>query len=365
MKKIGLLGGTFDPIHQGHIQNAICAYEQLNLDEVWLIPVLNNPFEKNITATNQQRLDMMRIATKEFPFIKICDIELKQDPQVKSYTFDTVVKLKKQYPHAFYFIVGYDQVELFDKWYKADQLNQHVALVAIERDGFKRHSNLDKYQMLEVTVEPLNYSSTAIKNGNLAGLDKSVLSYAMQHSIYTAQMIRPMMSTARYEHTLQVANTARMFAKCNGIDENKAYIAGLLHDIAKEMDVDKMTTLMEKFYPQHLQSSIPVWHQWLSSYLAKVYFNVSDEEILQAIQVHTTASTSMSKLDMCLYCADKYEPSRPFDTSKQMALCCQSIEEGFKMSLKEFYEFSKMKNRKIDDIFYSVYKKYLKEDIYG
>ena len=106
MARIGLLGGTFDPIHNAHINIAKEAYEQLNLDEIWFIPVLNNPFEKKIVATNEQRVKMIELASKDYSYMKICDIELKKDPNVKSYTYDTLKELNEIYDHEFYFKCG-------------------------------------------------------------------------------------------------------------------------------------------------------------------------------------------------------------------------------------------------------------------
>lgn len=365
MAKIGLLGGTFDPIHNGHIRNAKAAYQQLKLDEVWFIPVLNNPFTKEIVASNEERMEMIRLATKDYPYMKICDIELHANVNEKSYTYDTLVKLNRMYHHDFYFIIGYDQAEQFEKWYQADKINTQATLVAIERLGYQKHSNIEKFNMIELEVEATDISSTAIKNGDISALDPEVLHYMMMHSIYTKTMIRPLMSQKRYIHSLSVADTAREFALSNNVDSNKAYIAGLLHDIAKEMPMDQMKALMSRYYPEHLEASVPVWHQWLSAFLAKEKYSVEDADILQAITNHTTASIEMSLLDMCVYCADKYEPTRDFDASKERALCNQNIVEGFRYALKDFYEFSKKKNRKIDKVFFEIYKKYVEEGTHG
>ena len=83
---------------------------------------------------------------------------------------------------------------------------------------------------------------------------------------------------------------------------------------------------------------------------------------MQAITNHTTASMEMSKLDMCVYCADKLDPLRGYDSSKQIALCKEDILEGFKGELVNFYNFSKEKNRDIDECFFDVYQKYCKGD---
>ena len=134
----------------------------------------------------------------------------------------------------------------------------------------------------------------------------------------------------------------------------------MMHDVAKEMPHDQAKKLMKKYYASHLDQPEPIWHQWLSRYVCENEFLISDEEILKAIEDHTTASTSMSLLGMCLYCADKLDPLRGYDSSEQITLCKHDIEAGFRNCLTDFYEFSTKKHRPIDPCFFEVYDKYVK-----
>lgn len=136
-------------------------------------------------------------------------------------------------------------------------------------------------------------------------------------------------------------------------------------DIAKEMDKKQEDDLMEKYFSKYVDKPRAIYHQWLSTYLAQKDFMIEDAEILQAIRHHTTASTNMSLLDMCVYCADKLDPLRGYDSSKQIALCKEDIIEGFKGELKNFYKFSKKKNRPIDECFFDVYRVYCRGDLNG
>lgn len=85
------------------------------------------------------------------------------------------------------------------------------------------------------------------------------------------------MSKKRFDHTCSVAKLAREFANCNGVDGTKAYIAGMLHDIAKEMDRDEEMHLMKEYYPQFVLKPRPIYHQWLSTYLAKKDFYIEEK----------------------------------------------------------------------------------------
>ena len=123
--KIGLLGGSFDPIHDGHVLIAKTVKDVLKLDEVWFIPVLNNPFKDRDMASGEHRIKMIEIATRKDDSMKVCDIELKGDPTVKSYTYHTLLKLKDLYKeHDFYYIIGADQVEKFHLWYEASKISE-------------------------------------------------------------------------------------------------------------------------------------------------------------------------------------------------------------------------------------------------
>lgn len=182
------------------------------------------------------------------------------------------------------------------------------------------------------------------------------------HGLYLEEIVASRMSEKRFIHTKSMAQLAVEIAISNQLDPNKAYVAGMLHDIAKEMDDKKAEKIMKKHFSEYYDMPHPVWHQWLSYYVAKKEFHLHDKEILQAIINHTTASLDMSLLDMCIYVADKFDPSRGFDASVQIATCKNNLLEGFKLSLTDFYTFSKKKNRPIDPIFFEIYKKYVTEE---
>lgn len=361
--KIGLLGGSFDPIHDGHVLIAKTVKEALNLDEVWFIPVLNNPFKDRQMASGNHRVRMIEIATRKYHDMKVCDIELHSDPNIKSYTYNTICQLKERYPNdEFFYIIGDDQVLKFHQWYKAKELSELVQLVCMARKGYDTSKeNKEMYHMIEIKYEPIKASSTAVREGNFKHLDKKVIEYFTMNGLYLDSIVASYMSEKRYIHTTNMASLAVEIAKANDIDPLKAYVAGMLHDVAKEMDSKKALKIMKKHYSEYIHMPEAVWHQWLSAYMTKKVFHLKDKEILQAIENHTTASTNMSKLDMCIYCADKYDRSRGYDSNSEIELCKKDILEGFKQSLIDFYTFSKKKNRSIDPIFFDIYKVYVED----
>lgn len=362
MSKIGILGGSFDPIHNGHVKIIKEAIKQLTLDRFFVIPTGNNPWKETAYASEIDRVTMITLAIEKVDKVEVNEIELHQIG--KNYTIDTIHELIREYPNdTFYYIMGMDQASKFHLWKDAKKISELVQLVAFDRVGYDTNENIQDYHFKQLAIEPMDISSSNIRSGNLLSLDPKVLKYIVNHGIYLDTIVQSKMSTKRYNHTISMAAIARDIAKANGIDETKAYVAGMLHDIAKEMDEDIATKIMQEHYAMYLDKPLAIWHQWLSEYIAKTKYLVDDLEILQAIRHHTTASVHMSKLDMCIYVADKYDPSRDYDSSQEIALCKKNIVEGFKQCLKDFYDFATKENREIDSCFFEVYKTYIKGEI--
>ncbi len=136
-QRIGILGGTFDPIHIGHLVTADFVMHSLNLEKVFFIPT-GQPPHKNTPcmATAQNRYSMTLLATSDNPNFNVLDIEVKR--QGLSYTIDTLKVLNNKYKDAeFYFIVGTDAVGEIPLWEKAHDLLQYCSFVAATRPGFE------------------------------------------------------------------------------------------------------------------------------------------------------------------------------------------------------------------------------------
>src|SRR5690625_3151410 len=122
MRRVGLLGGTFDPPHLGHLKIAEKVLYALALDEIWFIPTYDPPLKDRAATDSSHRKKMLErmLSGSDRPFC-INDIELKRKD--KSYTIHTVKQLKERYPEIeFYFIIGGDQVVNLDKWEKINEL---------------------------------------------------------------------------------------------------------------------------------------------------------------------------------------------------------------------------------------------------
>lgn len=186
LKKIGLLGGTFDPPHNGHLLIAYEVFHALSLDEVWFIPTSIPPHKSYETVSNvQDRLNMLKIALKDHKHFSIQTVEL--DRSGPSFTIDTVSLLKRQYNHDFYFIIGGDMIEYLPKWHKIDELMKLVKFVGVGRTGYSSESS---YPIINVNTPLFDISSSFIrerikKNGNTHQLlQRSVRLYIQENDLY-------------------------------------------------------------------------------------------------------------------------------------------------------------------------------------
>lgn len=367
--RIGLLGGSFDPVHKGHMSIVEEAILQFDLDEFYFVPTGINPWKDNVYSSDKDRIEMLKIAIKKIKTDKKVGIELYEieHNDQKNYTIDTLQYLTSKNPdNKYYYFIGYDQLEKFDRWKKAKKISELVQLVYFNRGGYsKKSDNIKKYNFLKMKHDAIFASSSEIREGQLNLTTRDVISYIAENGLYLETMIKDRMKSKRYKHTLSVASLAKEIAIANRLDGKKAYIAAMLHDVAKEMDHDKAQLLMRQFYKQYMDKPEAIWHQWLSAYIAEHDFFVCDPIILKAIEDHTTASTTISELGMCLYVADKLDPLRGYDSSLEIELCKKDIRKGFVSSLKSFYDFSTKKGRSIDPCFFDVYNKFVKGDNNG
>ncbi|MCZ0702322.1 nicotinate-nucleotide adenylyltransferase [Natronobacillus azotifigens] len=159
MKKVGLLGGTFDPPHLGHLLIAEEVYEQLKLDEVWFIPSGEPPHKEKASVSARDRVDMVESAIQDNHHFSINTIEVNR--LGKSYTVDTIEALLKEYPNnQFYFIIGADMVEYLPKWSRIDKLIEQVQFVGVKRPDYELNTT---YPIIALDIPELAISSTEIR----------------------------------------------------------------------------------------------------------------------------------------------------------------------------------------------------------
>ncbi len=146
------------------------------------------------------------------------------------------------------------------------------------------------------------------------------------------------LSKKRYTHCLNVADAAVSLAKKYGADCDKAYIAGLLHDTAKEMPVEKQLELVKnsKLDVCEIETkTVPLYHAVAGAEVIQTLFDIHDKEIIDAVRYHTVACKNMSKLSQIIYLADLISADRSYkDVKKMRKYCDQSLEKGMLEALR-------------------------------
>lgn len=160
MNKVGIIGGTFDPPHIGHLLIANDVRQKLSLDEIWFMPNHIPPHKQNKSITPTPiRVEMIKAAVATNSSFRLETIELQREGP--SYTYDTMMLLVKEYPNTrFYFIIGADMVEYLPKWHNIEKLLEIITFVGVKRPGYSFSS---EYPVLEVETPQMDISSTLIR----------------------------------------------------------------------------------------------------------------------------------------------------------------------------------------------------------
>lgn len=201
--KVGIMGGTFDPIHIGHLLLAEFAYEDFELDEIWFLPNGNPPHketEESGDALNH-RIEMVRRAIGNVPYFKLCLHEANENRH--SYTYQTMRELNAQYPeYEFYFILGADSLFSIEYWKFFREIFPSCIILAAMRDDkdvedmmmqihYLEHEYGAKIKLLRAPL--LEISSTTIRRRAKAGksvsymVPDSVAHYIKEHHLYQTQ----------------------------------------------------------------------------------------------------------------------------------------------------------------------------------
>ena len=368
--RIGIFGGTFNPIHNGHIKLAQRLVEKLSLDELMLIPDAVPPHKDGGEVISAyHRLEMCRIAAMEIPKAVVSDIEINRGG--KSYTVCTLRELKAKRPDdEFVLLMGGDMFLTLDSWREADEIMRLVRVAAIAREKgeleklfAKRDALNEKGAKTEVLeLEPVEMSSTAVRtNAELSkSVPENVERYILQNGLYGREQkllldldeitawLRSRLSHDRYVHTLNVANEALRLAQNYDLNGDEAYIAGLLHDCCKEISKDEMLNILKDsdiIKNQSFIDSIPVWHGFAAAEFVQNEFSMFNQEIINAIRYHTTGRGEMSRIEEIVYLADLVSAERSYPGVEALrAKCYRSIEEAMMEALE--FSLSKIaKNR--------------------
>ncbi len=350
--RIGILGGTLDPVHNGHVEIALAAMERLGLDGVMLMPAGDPPHKARVTA-RQDRMEMARLAAGMHPGLSASDVEISREGV--TYTVDTLSALSVERPgDAWTYIIGADTLNVLESWREFPRVARLCDFAVVDRPGCDAELSKLRGRAIEssygarVTLLPVSgpaLSSTKIRQQVAAGEDISgsvpapVAEYIREKGLYLCdyseaqimEKLRATLTPRRLAHTMGVAETAERLAPMCGVDPRRARLAGLLHDCAKSMPLDQMRALVTEKLPDLDQAELEtrqILHAPAGMILARDEYGVRDPSILSAIRKHTVGAGDMSPMDALIYVADFVEPGRePFP----------GLEKARKLAEKDIY----------------------------
>ena len=168
--KIGILGGSFDPIHNGHVHMALAACKEFALDQVWLIPAGHSPNKEEKAMTDaEHRYRMCEIAAHADARLKVSRVEIDSDE--RSFTYRTLQKLNEEYSEdRFYFIMGGDSLDYFDRWVYPEIITKLCTILVMPRKPY--NSTEIRKNLLDQTPVEEDFPD-------------GVLAYIREHHLYT------------------------------------------------------------------------------------------------------------------------------------------------------------------------------------
>lgn len=325
-KRIGLLGGTFNPIHDGHLAVAKSARKQYHLDEVWFVVANISPFKTGETIPSfNHRLNMVNLAIAPYRKFKVSTIE--ETLPTPSYTVDTLTALTKRWPQTdFYWIIGADQAIQFSEWREPEKIKTLATVIVYPRIGAQIPEGFSS-----IKGEFADVSSTAIRAGQSRKTPSSVLRYLMENNLYTENMLRTRVSEHRLSHILSMTDCAWDIACHYGLQEHLVKCTGLMHDYAKDMTTEIDYQWLKTAYPHRADQAKALWHATIASAVLSQKYYVKNKHVKRAIEGHVEG-LSTTPLGMILYIADKCDPGRGLHREAIIALAKVNLPAAFKQT---------------------------------
>lgn len=356
MERIGILGGTFNPVHIEHVNLAKSAIDELNLDALLIMPTFISPHKNNSPAPCEDRLNMLKIAFKNLEKVIISDYEIEKGG--KSYTYLTVEHFKKLYSSQIFFICGGDMLTDFKSWRYPERILSACTLAVFDREGFytdyqrERDYFIKTFNKEFIKLSYVGKQCSSTKTRVYASFSLSlkgqvpvgVEEYIVKNSLYSGdkytEFVKKYLPEKRLLHTANVVLKALSKAKELDLDEQKVRISATLHDLAKYIDYK---TVQGFTLPENMPA--PVVHAFLGAYIAETALKITDEEIIDAIRYHTSGKPNMSLLAKLIFVADMLEDGRTYDGVEKLREFFQKedFEKCFIECLKE--EFLHLLNK--------------------
>ncbi|MBU6428680.1 MAG: nicotinate (nicotinamide) nucleotide adenylyltransferase [Cyanobacteria bacterium REEB65] len=348
---IAILGGSFDPVHVGHVAIAQAALAS-GMDRIVWMPAAASPFKRDRPpAPVLDRWSMVLLATQAEERFRVSRLEFDRPPP--SYSIETVWALEAEVKAEFgelgvlWWILGADHVPELPRWHRIHELAQRVRFLIVPRadlSGNVLRAECERMQAalgadLVVLEMPLvGVSSTEIRRKVASGesivhlVPLAVAAYIQRYGLYRGPQeeasavdyrraedrlcdyLEREMPPKRRSHVYGVASTAQELAVRFGADADKARLAALAHDLVRLWPPEKLVSACRErslpLAPFDLSYPLPRLHGLLAAHLLGEWFGVWDPEIQAAIASHTIGRPGMSLLERVVYVADSCEPGR-------------------------------------------------------
>ncbi len=341
---IGLLGGSFDPFHNGHLALAQAAVSAFSFDRLLLMPVGLPPHKSRRLSFSTFRVETARLATENLPRVWVSEREILTPG--RNYTVDTIETLLAEYPGIkIKLISGSDFLFTAEEWYRYDKIMSLVSFaIALRGDADKAASQRQADYMrreykAEIDFFPMqtsNVSATQIREMLSAGtsaaeylpekVDNLLATYrpysytkvidsidedSWQKLNAYERRLFSYLGRERRLHTVSTCLLALQLAAVHNVPALAAGTAALLHDLAKELPDAELDAYSGRYLGRE-EASPALRHGPAAAYLAREQFAITSEDVLNAIQYHTTGRPGMSSLEKIIFLADKIEYGRPF-----------------------------------------------------
>ena len=353
--RLAILGGSFNPIHLGHLNLAFHSYKELAYDKIAIVPAYISPFKifcKDTEVEDRLKMIDLAIADKPYMYCELYEIER----QGVSYTIDTINYLYQKFPDLegkIGLIIGDDLKENFSRWKDAEEIIKKTDIIIGKRTGLKNSFDLlnteqTKASVKELKNEILNISSTQIRDAVLQNKDfsslvpKRVYDYIIEQGLYKEKGVsalgisaltapsdielktqeidsfaKSVLTESRYAHSVRVAEYARHLAKeykKEGVSPALAFFTGLAHDLCKKCSDEELVKLVEADglgIDNVEKTRLNLLHGRAAAIVLQKKFGINDESVLKAAAFHTFGYEGIDALGKIIYIADKIEPSRP------------------------------------------------------
>ena len=324
-----IYGGSFDPPHKGHIALASQALRRLRPRALFFVPGFHTPFKDARPVPFGDRLGLLKEALRGSalagrPEVGISSFEARRRRVV--YTYETVAYFKKRYPRSrLYLLIGSDCLAAFKSWKRWPGILRGAVLLAGRRPGFTLKTK-EKVPFLPLEGTFPRAASSDLRGRLFLGerpaeMQRGVRALIEKKGLYLSReraLLKKRLSARRYRHSLETARLALELAPGLGIPPQKAALAGLLHDCARELAPRRLRSLALKartpgmLYRAAAGEAPVLLHAWAGAAAARAVFGVDDREVLEAIALHATGAPGMGALSRLVYVCDLAEEGREF-----------------------------------------------------